>query len=401
MADNGKINLKDYYYHLPEDRIAKYPLDRRDQSKLLVYQDGVIKHRDFKSVIEFIPSHATLFFNDTKVIPARLQFQKDTGAQVEIFLLKPAKPVDINLAMSTTACCEWITLIGNLKRWPSGTILHKTLTVVGQKILLEAKLTSKEERKVTFSWNGPVTFGALLDASGLVPLPPYLNREAIPQDKLRYQTVYASNQGAVAAPTAGLHFTKKILDKLKDRGVGCEYLTLHVSAGTFQPIKEANIQNHPMHSERMVVTMENLEQLIAAEKPIAIGTTSMRTLESIYWYGVKLDQDPKATFHIEKLFPYQFNEHILPTLKESCKRVMMYMETNKLDSLLGTTEIFIFPGYSFRVCQGLMTNFHLPGSTLILLVAAFVGADWRTIYDQALNNDYRFLSYGDTSLLLI
>ena len=399
--DYNKIDLRDYHYDLPEQQIAKFPLEKRDQSKLLVYQKGSIVHRDFQSITDLITPEATLFFNDTKVIPARLHFEKDTGAQIEIFLLKPSIPLEISQAMKAIGHCQWLAMVGNLKRWTPGTVLNKSLNISGETLELKAELIDREERVVHFSWTGTQTFSELLEAAGKVPLPPYLKREVEPEDKPRYQTVYSANDGAVAAPTAGLHFTNDIIHGIKAMGVHCEYLTLHVSAGTFQPIKEHRVEQHPMHSEQIVVTRDNVINLMEANKVIAVGTTSMRTLESLYWYGVKLSQDPKAGFQVEKLLPYQFDDMELPSLKDSCSLILEYMNVNNLNTLHGSTEIFIIPGYRFRVCQGLVTNFHLPGSTLILLVAAFIGTDWRSVYQQALKHNYRFLSYGDSSLLLL
>lgn len=397
------INFEDYLYDLPEERIASYPLKDRDQSKLLLYRQGQIHHQHFYEIDQILPENALLFFNDTKVIPARLHFQKTTGATVEIFLLQPEAPSSvINQAMQQTGRCEWSCMIGNLKRWKEGTLLKKQLQINGKEILVEAKLTNRDEKRVQFSWaDSTVRFVDIVEAAGEVPLPPYIKRNAEKGDKSSYQTIYSRMEGAVAAPTAGLHFSEAILERLRAKGVAMDFLTLHVSAGTFQPIKEKNVVEHPMHSEQVQITRQNLENLIkTGKKVIPVGTTSMRTLESLYWFGVKLLSEEDQDFKISKLYPYQFSGKKLPTKQEAVKFVLDYMDSRQTDTLLGDSEIFIFPGYKFKICEGLITNFHMPGSTLILLVASFIGKDWKKVYQEALENDYRFLSYGDSSLLL-
>lgn len=392
------IDLQDYFYELPEHRIAQYPLTQRDASKLLVYRDKEIHHEKFEDIGKHLPSQTTLIFNNTKVIPARLFFQKTTGAIIEIFLLKPHAPLkDMNLVMQAQGNASWSCLVGNLKRWKSNQTLVKELKIEGQKVNLFAQ--QLEADLVKLSWDQPeLTMADILEAAGNIPLPPYLKRDAELSDSIRYQTVYSDIQGAVAAPTAGLHFTEPLLKNLELQGISMEYLTLHVGAGTFQPIK-TSVREHPMHGEQIQVTLSNLDQLIKAEYRVAVGTTSLRTLESLYWYGVKLLQRGDSTFHIEKLTPY--DPHLpAPEFTEAIETVRNHMKAQRINILCGYTEIFIFPPYHIKSCQGLITNFHLPGSTLILLVAAFVGADWRRIYQEALANDYRFLSYGDASLLL-
>ncbi len=395
------IRLSDYEYNLPEDRIAKFPLERRDNSKLLHFKNNEISHRSFSDIPELIPAGSLMVYNNTKVIPARLIFQRETGAKIEIFLLKPVKPnAVINEVMIQTSDVSWETMIGNLKKWKSGEVLKGEIYVNEEKIILSAILEDPETRTVRFSWSGnEIPFVTIVEASGEVPLPPYLNRKATAEDKPRYQTVYSLKEGAVAAPTAGLHFTDEVLSRLEGKGIISEYLTLHVGAGTFQPIKEEVVSQHSMHSEQIVVKKSTVEQIAAFENLIvAVGTTSLRSLESIYWFGVKLLNGVEDIFRIPKLFPYQYFS-VLPSRKESFSAVVKFMEKKSIFELTGSTEIFIMPGYDFKVCHGLVTNFHQPSSTLILLVAAFTGGNWRKIYEEALNNQYRFLSYGDSSLL--
>ncbi len=400
MNTEKEINLSDYTYSLPDERIAKYPLAKRDQSKLLHYHDGSIEHKNFKDIEALIPDQSTLFFNNTKVIPARLIFHKSTGAQIEIFLLKPISPSPIlSIVMEERETVIWECMIGNVKKWKEDIPLVRELIIDDNKITLQASIHDREKRQIQFSWNDDsISFSEIVEASGKVPLPPYLNRQPEEDDKPRYQTVYSAHDGAVAAPTAGLHFTPEILKSLADRGIKESFLTLHVSAGTFQPIKTENILEHPMHSEQMVVDRQSIQSVVEAEgKIITIGTTSMRTLESLYWFGVRLING-NEDFSIQKLEPYQSKHEA--SRSEAFSAILKWMDKNELSQVIGTTEIFIFPGYQFRVCDGLITNFHQPGSTLILLVAAFIGEDWRKVYQEADTNGYRFLSYGDSSFLL-
>jgi S-adenosylmethionine:tRNA ribosyltransferase-isomerase len=396
-----EIRLSDYEYTLPEERIAKFPLEKRDESKLIHFKNKQISHHQFFELPQLIPSGSMMVFNNTKVIPARLIFQRQSGAKIEIFLLKPVAPSTvINEVMLNTSSVIWETMIGNLKKWKDGETLQGKVTIQGQEQILSAILVDREAKAVKFTWSGEKTpFVSIVEASGEVPLPPYLNRKATAEDKPRYQTVYSKKEGAVAAPTAGLHFTDKILQKLKDNNIKHEFLTLHVSAGTFQPIKNENVTEHDMHSEQVVVDLETVKNLSQQEgKIIAVGTTSMRTLESLYWFGVQLLFEDVHQFSVPKLYPYGFNQN-LPTKKESLQAVENFMKENKLHEITGSTEIFIMPGYDFKVCDGLITNFHQPSSTLILLVASFTKGEWKRIYEEALLNDYRFLSYGDSNLL--
>lgn len=391
------ISLSEYTYDLPNERIALFPLQERDQSRLLVYQHGTIDHKRFYNLPDLLPADTLLVFNNTKVIPARLHFTKDTGAVIEIFLLNPVEPSPLVIeAMQAKHSCAWQCTIGNRKRWA----LHSSLIKTTEDLSLKATLVDADTGVVAFHWESDHTFAELVDRLGAIPLPPYLKREAEISDKARYQTVYAKHEGAVAAPTAGLHFTPAVLEELKKKEIHQDYVTLHVSAGTFQPIKVENAIEHTMHEEQVVVTLKNIEALLHANTIIPVGTTSMRTIESLYWYGVKLLQQPDSEFTITQHDPYVTTE-ALPSKSEALQAILTYMQKNNLNQLTGETAIYIMPGYSFRICKGLITNFHQPGSTLILLVAALVGTDWRKIYNEALLHDYRFLSYGDSSLLLL
>jgi len=409
----------DYTYHLPDERIAKFPLPKRDESKLQVYQQGEITHTVFKKITDYLPKNSLLVFNNTKVIPARIHFQKSTGAIIQLFLLHPIMPTPIiNMAMEVTAWCVWDCLIGNRKRWKKGDILTRMLTVEGREVEVNAEIVDEEKNYVKLSWqytvgsiqlanskgllsteNCQLSFATLIQSLGQVPLPPYLNREAEREDYETYQTVYSEKKGAVAAPTAGLHFTEEVLQNLEKQDIKKEFLTLHVGAGTFQPIKVENIIEHTMHNEQVVISKQNIENLLAnLGNIIPVGTTSMRTLESLYWYGVKLISDTNSSFFIEKLYPYQ--HEILPTAEESLQAILEKMVVNNETEITGETEIFIFPSYEFKLCKGIITNYHQPESTLILLIAALIGEDWRRVYAEAMAKDYRFLSYGDSSLLL-
>lgn len=391
-----KLNVREFQYDLPAEKIASFPLEERDQSKLLVFRDGRIGHTVFYNLVNYLPADCFLFFNNTKVIPARLHFKKSTGADIEIFLLNPVAPSSLLVeAMQARGRSSWNCAIGNLKRWKEGMILSAT----HNGITLEAALDDRDPALVGFSWSPPHTFAEVIDYFGETPLPPYLKREAKKEDRRTYQTIYSQHEGAVAAPTAGLHFTEKIFSDLRDKNIGHDFLTLHVSAGTFLPIKSEDADKHAMHEEQIIVSYKNVENLLRADRSIiAVGTTSMRTLESIYWYGVKLIRNKNEYFRITQDDPY-----ILPhgySLTQAIGAVMDHMHEAKTSSLIGKTSIYIKPGYKFRICKGLITNFHQPASTLLVLVAALIGDHWKRVYREALENDYRFLSYGDSSLLL-
>lgn len=387
------ININDYIYSLPEEKIALHPLPERDQAKLLVYQKGNIIHSSFSKLSDFVPADSILFFNNTKVIPARLLFKKETGAVIEIFLLDPVWPSPIvSLAMGATQKSRWHCTIGNLKRWKS----NSKLTITQDDLVVQAILVDQQKNLVEFTWSTPAPFSTVVQKIGAVPLPPYIKRSANNADRERYQTVYSKEDGAVAAPTAGLHFTEAVLKSLEKKNIALDYLTLHVSAGTFQPVKVQNSSEHTMHEEQVVVTRENIENLLKQRLAVAVGTTSLRTLESIYWYGVKLTHDFTLPFSIGQEDAYRLE----PVDKSvALEAVLKKMDYEKIDHLMGETSIYILPGYEFRIADALITNFHQPGSTLMLLVAAFVGEDWKKIYESALAGGYRFLSYGDSSLL--
>lgn len=397
------IDLKDYEYTLSEDRIAKFPLEKRDSSQLLEYRKGTIQHHHFFDLPSLLDADSLLVYNNTKVIPARLIFQRQTGARIEVFLLQPIAPSRVmSEIMTSKKPVIWETLVGNLKKWKEDETLQGIITIDTQEVILTARLVNKELMQVEFSWNAEeIAFVDLVEACGETPLPPYLNRKAEETDKSRYQTVYSEKVGAVAAPTAGLHFTDEVFADLRAKGIQEAALTLHVSAGTFQPIKVQAVEEHPMHSEQMEIKRETIEKLLNhSEKIVAVGTTSVRTLESMYWYGVQLIENRGNRFEIEKLAPY-VSRASLPTRREVLEAIKNEMERSGSDTLFGTTSIFIFPGYKFQLVDGLITNFHQPGSTLVLLIAALVGEDWKKIYQEALDSNYRFLSYGDSSLFWI
>jgi S-adenosylmethionine:tRNA ribosyltransferase-isomerase len=395
------IRAEDFIYTLPEDQIAQFPLEQRDAAKLLVYGQGKLQHAAFRDLGQYLNADHTLFFNNTKVIPARLYFQKgEAGALIEVFLLHPVRPHhEVSLAMQVTRACTWACAVGNLKRFKDDTVLERELVLAdGRSVRLWATLADRATQWVHFVWDTDLSFAELLTYAGVVPLPPYLHREATENDKTAYQTVYSQKEGAVAAPTAGLHFTEDLLRRLAGQGIATDYLTLHVAGGTFQPIRHENVLEHPMHAEQMIVSADNLRNLLAARQVVAVGTTSMRTLESLYWFGAALLTTPEAEFKVAKLAPYQPGV-AQPSRAEAMAQVLAYLERRQVSHLVGETEIMIVPGYDFRVCDALITNFHLPGTTLIMLVAAFIGEDWRQVYDTALANRYRFLSFGDSSLL--
>jgi S-adenosylmethionine:tRNA ribosyltransferase-isomerase len=397
--------LSDFQYDLPDERIARFPLSERDQSKLLVYKHGQINHVRFYNLIDHLRKSCMLVFNNTKVIPARLLIQKPTGAVVEVFLLHPLAPTPvISMAMEVQGDCTWSCMIGNVKRWKEGETFSVVVNLANKEVCLQATLVSKADSTVRFTWNENIPFVDIVQVAGQIPLPPYLKRAVTENDTVQYQTVYSEKKGAVAAPTAGLHFTEKVLADLTEAGIRQEFITLHVGAGTFQPIKTDHVAEHKMHAEQVVFTTKNIEALlqnIGAIMPV--GTTSMRSLESLYWLGVYLQLNPEASannFFIDKTFAYQHQEENLPTPSESLSLIAQRMERDNLTQIVGETAIMIMPGYQFRICKGIITNFHQPGSTLILLIAALLGDNWRKVYEEALANDYRFLSFGDSSLLM-
>lgn len=403
ISSPQKIHIQDYNYNLPDDRIAKYPLIKRDNSKLLVYKNEKITDTVFSNINNFLPENCLMVFNNTKVIQARLHFQKTTGAQIEIFCLEPCIPNDYQLNFQQTEKCSWVCLIGNLKKWKEGS-LTRQIKVNEQIVNFTATRTGShgDAHVINFEWdNQGVTFSELLDAVGELPIPPYLNRATEEQDKQTYQTVYSKIDGSVAAPTAGLHFTPEVMKSLKDQGMKLAEVTLHVGAGTFRPVKSDEIGDHVMHSEFISVQKSFIEELIRFEgKVIAVGTTSVRTLESLYYIGVSLESQKQSHLHVSQWMPYNDSNNRL-SKKDALKNILAYLKANSLSTLIADTQIIIAPGYEFKIVDGIVTNFHQPQSTLLLLVSAFLGNNnWKNIYEHALSSDYRFLSYGDSSLLL-
>ncbi|MBO4666488.1 MAG: S-adenosylmethionine:tRNA ribosyltransferase-isomerase [Paludibacteraceae bacterium] len=394
-----ELRISEFDYPLPDERIAKYPLPQRDHSKLLVYRDGNVSEDRFFNIGDYIVPHSLLVYNNTRVIPARMVFHKDSGARIEVFCLEPLAPRDYQLALSSTEGCTWKCMIGNLKKWKSGVLTNGILHA-------ERLSTTGNTHEVRFTWDDSTcSFAQLLDGLGELPIPPYLNRPTEESDKTTYQTVYSRIKGSVAAPTAGLHFTDAVLDDLRKRGIQTTELTLHVGAGTFQPVKTEDANKHTMHTEIVAVPKQTIQDVLDnLEHIVAVGTTSMRTLESLYFIGEKLrnsensgNRDFESALHVAQHEPYD-RPHTLSTA-ESLQAILNFMTTNNLLTLHAETQIMIKPGYKFRVVDQLITNFHQPKSTLLLLVSAFVGGDWHTIYDYALARDFRFLSYGDSSIL--
>ena len=402
-----KISIQDFHYHLPDDRIAKYPLAERDQSKILIYSASDKIHQDkFINLYNHLPPGCLLVQNNTRVIYARIYFQKLTGAEIEIFCLKPFFPVDYSLIFQSTGSCNWECMVGNSRKW-KGDILQKVLKVKHDSVVLTARKISKVSAEgvwnIQFSWdNQKITFAEIIELSGEVPIPPYLNRKSEDSDKISYQTIYSKINGSVAAPTAGLHFTEKVLDLLHDHQFQTAEITLHVGAGTFQPVKSDTVLNHQMHSEEIVITKKVLHHLLDnVSHLVAVGTTSVRTLESIYWLGVKLLQGyvpPEKHPSIEQWESYHMVQNVPQSTAISA--VVEYLRKIRKNQLEISTQLMIIPGYRFRMTEGMITNFHQPKSTLLLLIAAFVGDAWKEIYAYALQNEFRFLSYGDCSLLL-
>lgn len=396
-----ELRIEDYNYPLPDERIAKYPLSERDSSKLLRYENGKVSEYVFRDIPGLLLDNAIMVFNDTKVVPARLHFVRPTGARIEIFCLQPVKPEEYNLSFAATDSCTWKCVIGNAKKW-KGDVLslynpQEDEAVTALKMRAELVLREGETGIVRFSWDGGHPFSRVLEICGTIPIPPYLNRESEALDVERYQTLYAKIRGSVAAPTAGLHFTEKVLEEIKARGIDMETVCLHVGAGTFLPVKDSEVSKHPMHREPFVVSLDFLKDILeSGKKIIAVGTTSVRTLESLYYVGVSCIEKGHPE-DVEQWAPY--TREYEPTTREAIAALVKYLEDNSLTELKVGTRIIIVPGFKFRLVDVLVTNFHQPESTLILLVSAFVGGDWRTIYDYALSHDFRFLSYGDSSLL--
>lgn len=404
MEETKHIRISDYDYSLPDERIAKFPLPERDSSKLLVYRHGEVSEDRFTSLPQYLKPGMLMVFNNTKVIQARLHFRKETGALIEVFCLEPYSPADYAQNFQQTETCSWLCMIGNLKKWKEG-VLRKEMTVNGRDLILcaergEAVGTS---HAVRFSWNdSSVTFSDILECMGELPIPPYLNRETQESDKKTYQTVYSKIKGSVAAPTAGLHFTERVLSALDNAGIEREELTLHVGAGTFKPVKSEEIEGHDMHTEYISVRRSTIEKLIAHNgEAVAVGTTSVRTLESLYYIGLKLEKDMELSeegLHVNQWEPYE-EASGLSTVR-ALQNIVDWLDRHGIETLHTSTQIIIAPGYKYHIVKAMVTNFHQPKSTLLLLVSAFVNGDWHRIYDYALSHDFRFLSYGDSSLLI-
>ncbi|MDD5861849.1 MAG: S-adenosylmethionine:tRNA ribosyltransferase-isomerase [Prevotellaceae bacterium] len=422
--DTKHIKIGDFNYDLPDERIAKFPIAQRDHSKLLIYNHGEVSDDIFYNIVNYLPKGALMVFNNTRVIQARMHFRKETGALIEVFLMEPAAPTDYELMFQTTGHCSWLCMIGNLKKWKEGS-LRRDFSIKGHTFTLTATMRrgdelSPEQQKMTahsggtnywvdFDWNtDKVNFAEILEEVGELPIPPYLNRETQESDKVTYQTVYSKIKGSVAAPTAGLHFTDAVLEDIDRHGIIRDEVTLHVGAGTFKPVKSVEIEGHEMHTEFIVVHRHTLERLLSHNcEAIAVGTTSVRTLESLYYMGVYLQTHPDASeeeLHVKQWDPYDNGRNgglvdgITPMT--AIKNILDYLERNGLEALHSSTQIIIAPGYEYKIVKMLVTNFHQPQSTLLLLVSAFLHGDWRKVYDYALSHDFRFLSYGDSSLLI-
>ena len=407
MIDPKHIHISDYQYPLPDERIAKFPIAQRDHSKLLVYRHGEVGEDVFYHLPDYLPKGSLMVFNNTKVIQARMHFRKLTGALIEVFLLEPAEPSDYELMFQTSGHCAWYCLVGNLKKWKEGT-LEREITIHQSPVTVKATRgpIHGTSHRIDFEWTGGVSFAEVIDAMGELPIPPYLNRETQESDKTTYQTVYSKIKGSVAAPTAGLHFTDQVLQAIDAAGIDREELTLHVGAGTFKPVKSEEIEGHEMHTEFISVRRSTIQKLISHDaSAIAVGTTSVRTLESLYYMGLKVMQNPDLSeeqLHVAQWEPYEIvnSEKRIVNSVEALKALAAWMDARGLEVLHSSTQIIIAPGYDYKIVKMLVTNFHQPQSTLLLLVSAFVKGDWRKIYDYALAHDFRFLSYGDSSLLI-
>lgn len=402
--DTKHIRIKDFNYDLPESRIAKFPVAQRDHSKLLIYNKGKVSEDIFYNITNYLPKGSLMVFNNTRVIKARIHFRKETGAIIEVFLLEPAEPSDYELMFQTNGSCSWLCMIGNLKKWKE-TPLKRVFGIKGRSVTLTATYRYEHGTShwIDFTWDDKdITFADILENVGELPIPPYLKRDTQESDKVTYQTVYSKIKGSVAAPTAGLHFTEDVLKAIDAKGIEREELTLHVGAGTFKPVKSEEIAGHDMHTEYICVLKSTLKKLIEHNaSAIAVGTTSVRTLESLYYVGVRLSKNPdlkEDQLHIDQWEPYDTETNLSPV--DALQNIVDYLDRNGLNSFHGSTQIIIAPGYEYKIVKMLVTNFHQPQSTLLLLVSAFVHGDWQNIYDYALSHDFRFLSYGDSSLLI-
>jgi len=402
LENYKNIKISDFTYDLPDERIAKYPLKERDQSKLLVFKNGSIQENNFKNIGDFLPENSQLVFNNTRVIHARLFFRKETGAKIEIFCLEPVEPADYQIAFQEKKRVIWKCMVGNSKKWKAG-ILKREVEIDGEKIVIQAEKKEQIENTfhIEFSWDKQISFAEIIEHTGTLPIPPYLNRETEEADEETYQTVYAKIDGSVAAPTAGLHFTENIFNQLAKKNISTNEITLHVGAGTFEPVKSETISGHNMHHESVIIPKNIIERFIENhDKIIAVGTTSVRSLESLYWIGLQLENNNfnSSTLEVKQWEPYE-NEAKIDTTK-ALQNIVDYLNKNNQNEIQFSTQIIILPGYDFKIIGGMFTNFHQPQSTLLLLISAFIGEKWKDVYEYALANNFRFLSYGDSNLYL-
>lgn len=400
-----EINISDYLYDLPSEKIAQHPVKQRDESQLIIASD-IIKKDIFKNIDIYLPNDSFIIFNDTRVIHARLEFKKTTGARIEIFLLNPISPTaEIEQSFAVKGKTTWNSFVGNLKKW-KGDSLESEINIGGKIITIKANYIKPigNSHHIEFSWdNEDFNFGEIIESLGKIPLPPYMTRKSEAEDSERYQTIYARQQGSVAAPTAGLHFTPSVIQSLEKKGIETDFVTLDVGAGTFKPVSAETMESHEMHTEKIYVKLEliqKLKELKTRKKIIAVGTTTTRTLESLYWFANKISRDPNANFHINQWDPYEPENNILSVF-DSLEIIENYMISKQISILQGQTQLIIAPGYKFKIVDILITNFHQPGSTLLLLVAAFYGKKWKEVYEYALNNNFRFLSYGDSCVFYL
>ena len=405
MQELPGINIEEFNYDLPRKRIAQFPLEKRDGSKLVIYRDGEISESTFKHIPELLPENSLMIYNETKVVQARLLFQKETGANIEIFCLEPIEPKrEIQQAFEQHSGVVWKCLVGNSKKWKSDQ-LNKPFINNGKEAVLSAERIGQHPSYslIRFEWKPEdLTFSDILLQSGIIPLPPYMDRKAVESDKFRYQTVYANSEGSVAAPTAGLHFTDEVFEELKRENISFEEVTLHVGAGTFKPVSTSDVREHEMHTEQIFVRKAVIENILGSldKNIIVVGTTTTRTIESLYWFGVKLlvDKSEPRFMEIKQWDPYQQKYNIGISVKESLEAILSFMQKRNLEVISGKTQLIIVPGYKYKIPTVLITNFHMPQSTLLLLVSAFIGDKWKDVYDYALNHGFRFLSYGDSCL---
>ncbi|MCY1718781.1 S-adenosylmethionine:tRNA ribosyltransferase-isomerase [Prolixibacteraceae bacterium Z1-6] len=402
MSSHKDIKISDFTYDLPDERIAKYPLSERDKSKLLTWKNGEIGEDNFNNCASYLPENAQLVFNNTRVIHARLFFRKKTGAKIEIFCLEPVQPADYQISFQETQKVSWKCMVGNSKKWKEG-ILKNEFAIDGKPVVLSAEKMGQQGNsfEIEFTWTGGFHFSEIIEQAGQLPIPPYLNRDTEDSDEETYQTVYAKIDGSVAAPTAGLHFTDAVLGQLAAKNISTKEITLHVGAGTFQPVKSETIEGHTMHHEQVIIPKNIIEGFILNPgNIIAVGTTSVRSLESLYWIGVQLEN---GTFNsndpeVQQWEPYENKARI--STKKALQNIVVSLESQNLEAIQFSTQIIILPGYDFKIINGMFTNFHQPQSTLLLLISAFLGTKWKAVYNYALENNFRFLSYGDSNLYL-